>query len=1089
MASNFAFLKQRFPELSEFGEKAEHYVYSDPNACLLKLGMMGETIVNLCFGYDHIPYPQDNSAVERIRVLDREGLLTNDLVSILHSLRKERNKAAHENYGTVDTAKTLLKMTYGLCEWFMQTYGDWNYQNHPFTMPLPQAERLSGNRKEEIRRDEGILAQAEKRAEAHPQKVPVSARKAQSFVSASRYVKSEEETRYLIDEALRQAGWEADTQTIRYAKGVRPQKGHNTAIAEWPTGSDASYKGYADYALFIGTKLVGVIEAKAIHKDVSSVIDYQCKDYARHICDRSSEYQIGTFGKGGEFHVPFVFAANGRPYFEQDRMKSGIWFLDLRRADNTSRPLKGWMSPEGLSVLLASDIEKENQELSRLPYDFLTDPKGLSFRPYQLKAVEAAEKAVREGKRNILLAMATGTGKTRTILGMMYRFLKTNRFHRILYLVDRIDLGQQAEGVFQSVKLEDLMTLNKIYNVNGLEDKTVNRETRVQVATVNSMMNRILYDKGGEKPSVSDFDLIIVDEAHRGYILDKEMDEDEMLYRSQLDYQGKYRAVIEYFDAVKIGLTATPAFHTIKIFGNPVFTYSYREAVIEGYLVDHDAPHIIKTKLSTEGIHYKEGEAVTLLDRGTGQFTHIEDLKDEMDFDVDAFNRRVITESFNRTVLSEIAKDIDPEAPGKTLIFAANDEHADLIVNILKDIYSQTGVPNDAIMKITDKAGEGNQKKVREAVKRFKNEEFPSIAVTVDLLTTGIDVPEITNLVFLRRVKSRILFEQMLGRATRLCPAIHKTHFDIYDAVGVYGLFTKVINMNPVTANPKTTFHDLLEGLSVMEKEEQIKRQIDQILARVQRKKAIMDEEDHRHFEDLTGGVSVEDFIHTLETAPQPKAKETILSHESLFRMLDALHTKVPDIAVISDKEDQLLEHGRGYGNGVKPEDYLDEFAEYIRGNMNDMAALHIICTRPRDLTRESLLALLRTLDREGFTERQLNTAISQITNQNMVADIITLIRKYAIGSALISHEARIKNAVDKLRKAHTFTKQEENWLTRIENYLMNESVVSVRTFDEDSRFKSGGGFKRIDKIFNNQLESLIKELNTYLYDDGGRTA
>ena len=247
-------------------------------------------------------------------------------------------------------------------------------------------------------------------------------------------------------------------------------------------------------------------------------------------------------------------------------------------------------------------------------------------------------------------------------------------------------------------------------------------------------------------------------------------------------------------------------------------------------MVDHDAPHRLSTKLSAEGIHYKRGDTVVRYDPLTGEVTNSELLEDELDFDVDAFNRQVITEPFNRTVLAEIARDIDPDSPdvqGKTLIFAVNDDHADLIVKILKEIYTEKGVDNDAIMKITGSVGGGNKKKVQEAIKRFKNERFPSIVVTVDLLTTGIDVPEITALVFMRRVRSRILFEQMLGRATRLCPGIHKTHFEIYDPVGVYDSLDPVNTMKPVVVNPGATFQQLLDGLEVLEDERRANTLID----------------------------------------------------------------------------------------------------------------------------------------------------------------------------------------------------------------------------------------------------------------------
>lgn len=294
---------------------------------------------------------------------------------------------------------------------------------------------------------------------------------------------------------------------------------------------------------------------------------------------------------------------------------------------------------------------------------------------------------------------------------MIYRFVTTKRFKRILFLVDRTSLGEQAQDVFEEVKLEDLQTLDEIYNIKKLEDKEIDKETVIQVATVQSMVKRIMYNEGETMPAVTDYDLVIIDEAHRGYILDKEMGEDELLYRNQDDYVSKYKTVIEYFDAVKIALTATPALHTTEIFGKPVFNYSYREAVIDGYLVDHDVPHDIGTKLSTEGIHYNKGETVAIYDPVTGEITNSDEIEDELNFEIESFNRRVITESFNRTVLEEIARNINPEGDGKTLIYAVDDSHADLIVKILKEIYEGYGVDNNAIMKITGSVGGGNKKK------------------------------------------------------------------------------------------------------------------------------------------------------------------------------------------------------------------------------------------------------------------------------------------------------------------------------------------------------------------------------------------
>lgn len=862
--SNFDFLKEKFPVLANFGELAEKYLYSDSNSCLLKLGMIGETIVNLIFIYDRIDLPVDNTSANRIHTLYREGVVTSDLADILHGLRKIRNKAVHENYASVEDGKIFIQMAYSLTEWFMQTYGDWNYQNKPFEMPDKNVRLEIVDKEKEQTEEEKLIAEASKVA-AMALSVKKEERKSQAGKAMRQRVKSEAETRYLIDEQLRKVGWEVDTQKLRYSKGTRPEKGRNIAIAEWPTDSTVGKKGFADYALFIDERLVAIIEAKAIHNE------------------------------------------------------------------------------------------------------------------------------------------------------------------------------------------------------------------------------------GDTMPAVTDFDLVIIDEAHRGYILDKEMGEDELLYRDQIDYQSKYRSVVEYFDAIKIALTATPALQTTEIFGQPVYKYTYREAVIEGYLVDHDAPHQLTTKLSKEGIHYKKGDIVTRYDSITGEITNSELLDDELDFDVDKFNRQVITEPFNKAVLAEIARDIDPETPevqGKTLIYAVDDQHADLIVKILKEIYTETGVDNDAIMKITGSVGGGNKKKIEEAIQRFKNERYPSIVVTVDLLTTGIDVPEITTLVFMRRVKSRILFEQMLGRATRLCPEIHKTHFEIYDPVGVYDSLDEVNTMKPVVVNPTATFTQLLEGLEVLTDEKEVQNQINQIIAKLQRKKQNMSSKAMEHFISLSGGYKPTQFIANIQSCDSPsEAKKQLLACGELFKMLDQLKPNGGRSVVISKHEDELLEHTRGYGNGSKPEDYLDAFAAYVKTKMDEIAALNIVCTRPKELTRDSLKSLRLTLDREGFTTQQLNTAISQMTNQEITADIISLIRRYAIGSALISHEARIKRAIDKLKKAHNFSKQELNWIARMEKYLMEESVLNVTVFDEDGRFRSQGGFNKINKVFGDKLENIVFELNEYLYDDGGRTA
>lgn len=1086
MKSNFEFLNRYWPALAQIGAAAESYVYSDANACLYKLGMFGERLILEIFAFEHIKEPTiDNTHANRIRLLKREGLIPKKIDDILYALRKTRNDAVHAGADSVEDAKTLLSMTYNLAVWFMEVYGDWGYIAPAFVMPenvvQPDYESIIKEQEEKI---VALSKQVDAVSTAASSKT--SKERAEKGETASESMDlSEAETRYLIDEQFRKFGWEADTNNLRYSRGTRPQKGRNLAIAEWPTDSTVGKNGYADYALFVGLKLVGIVEAKKAAIDIPSVIDHQCKEYAKGIKAEHKDYVIGQWGA---YKVPFVFATNGRKYLKQIETKSGIWCLDLRSGANAPKALQGWISPQGLMEQLEKDIAAANAALQNTPFDLLRDPDGLNLRKYQISAIEAAEQAVIDGKQTVLLSMATGTGKTRTILGMIYRFIKSDRFKRVLFLVDRTALGEQAEDVFKEVKIEELMTLDSIYNIKGLDEKEIDKETKIHIATVQSLVKRILYPENDTMPSVTDYDLIVVDEAHRGYILDKEMSETEMLYRNQDDYISKYRTVIEYFDAVKIALTATPALHTTEIFGKPVFNYSYREAVIDGYLVDHDAPHNIRTKLRVEGINYQKGEQLAIYDPVTGEVLNSAELEDDMKFEIDTFNRQVITENFNRTVLEEIAWDFNPDGQGKTLIYAVDDNHADLIVKILKEIYAEGGVDNDTVMKITGSVAGGNKKKISEAIKRFKNESLPKIVVTVDLLTTGIDVPEITTLVFMRRIKSRILFEQMLGRATRLCPSIGKTHFEIYDPVGVYESLQDVSNMKPVVTNPSTSFEDLMKGLEVAATDEQLAYQIDLIVAKLQRKRRNVSKKALEQFVYLTGGKDLGVFAEHLNSSTIKEATAELLGHREAFSVLDKDKTHRKRPVVIDNHEDELIDHTRGYGEGQKPEDYLEAFREFINNNINAIAALRTVCTRPSELTRDALKSLKLELDRHDFTEKQLNSAWNEMTNQDIVADIIAFIRQQALGSTLISHEQRVKHAFAKLRVNHDFNKTQLDWLKRIEKVLLEESVLDEQIF-EVGAFKNAGGFTIIDRRFGGKLREIMTELNEYLYDDGGSVA
>lgn len=1075
MAGNFEFLHDRWEILSDLGEMAERNLFVDPNTSLIKLRMFGETLTKYICAMEEMVETKELTQVERLSQLKREDLISDDIVDYLHTLRKIGNKAVHESgYGSTREAQASTLLAFRLGVWFMQVYGDWNFQAPDYMGPVEQ-EDTAGNEEQLdqlARAYEDRMAQLQQELAALRQQQTnmthedKKKRHSKSKMAGSAFTLTEAETRLIIDEKLRQAGWEVDSQTLRYGLGTRPEKGRNLAIAEW-----ALKTGYADYALFCGLEFVGIVEAKRISRNVEADVA-QAKKYAMQVVRHGDEIIHGPWGN---YQVPFLFATNGRPYLEQLKHMSGIWFLDARKPTNHPRPLQAWYSPQGLRDLLKQDTERAAKNLQDETLDYL------KLRPYQEDAILAVEGAIENGQRSILLAMATGTGKTRMAIGLIYRLIKHNRFKRMLFLVDRSALGRQAEAAFKDSKLESYHSFTEIFELQTLDDKQPNPETKVQIATVQGMVKRIFYNESDEAeiPSVDQYDCVIVDEAHRGYTLDKEMSELELEFRDHEDYVSKYRKVLDYFDAFRIGLTATPALHTVEIFGRPVFHYSYREAVIDGYLIDHEPPMQFETQLKKHGIKWQVGEEVAVYDHSSG---HVEKelLQDEIHLEVTQFNKTVITENFNRVILEELTKYIDPESEGKTLIFAATDDHADMVVRIFKEELEKAygAVDDNAVLKIT-----GSIKDPLHAIKLFKNERLPSIVVTVDLLTTGVDIPSITNLVFLRRVRSRILYEQMLGRATRRCDEIGKDHFMIYDAVGIYETLKPYTDMKPVVTNPTISLDVLTSELAQLEDEEQGKPHKDQIIAKMQRKKRTWTQQDHADFKALSGGMSIEQLVDDLKNMSALQASADLQMKKSLIAFIDENRGRGHRI-YISEHEDKLISTSRGYGDADKPEDYLEGFHAFINENLNLIPALTVICTRPNDLTREELRKLRVELDQKGYSEKMLQAAWRDAKNEDIAADIISFIRQQALGDPLISHEERIEGAMKKIYDRKVWSKVQKDWLKRIEKQLLQESVLDPdpeKAFEVEP-FKSKGGYKQLNKIFDGEMDTIVSTINTALY-------
>lgn len=1066
--SNFQTTEEEYRQYAKLATSAESLIYSDPKSSVAVFGNFAEQLTREIMHLEGFG-DWNLKQIDRINELKYRGDYPPIVTKYLDDIRHIRNLADHDHQFIVSKKQALEvdKKAYIIWNYFLEVYSQDEVKE--YKTPIDQANifQLQQEQIEQLKKELEEAREAQKPIEVS--KELQAKRHKVSVQFAKKHQLTEAETRQLIDRQLQQAGWEADSENLNNWKyKTAPQKGHNMAIAEWvlPNGQRA------DYALFKGLEFYGIVEAKKWDQDIAGQMA-QPKEYSREVPFRSDYLLVDN--DMGEYKVPFIYTANGRPYLKQYKEKSGIWFWDARNPKESAYALEEFHHPEDLALKLTS----QNPELA--DKDLVDDQDFPKFadRDYQVEAIKSIEEAIKDGKKRVLLAMATGTGKTRTAIALMYRLLKHKRARRILYLVDRNSLGQQTADAIKDNKIGNL-SIASIYGVKELKDKLPDASTKIQIATVQGMIKRLFYnDDKEEKPSVGQYDFIIVDEAHRGYAEDKELSEKEYHFYDQNDYVSQYRRVVDYFDATAIGMTATPALQTTDIFGKPVYSYSYQQAVLDNYLVDHDAPTIIKTKLSQEGIHFKKGAEIDLFDQSSESIKS-EKLPDNMNFEVKDFNKRVITESFNRVVCDYLAQNcLNPNDPelGKTLIFAATDSHADMVVRLLKESFKNAGNPvdDDAIEKIT-----GSIRHPNNEIKLFKNEKNPNIAVTVDLLTTGVDVPEITNLVFLRRVQSRILYEQMLGRATRLCPEIHKSVFNIYDAVGIYDAMNKVTNMKPVVKNVSHDVHYFIDQKHQFEINDNFKQYQIDMTAAIDRKIKRMNDSKRKEFERLTEINSIDQWARDL---PRLNNQEFLKEWKN-FEQLDRLSTGSQK-QYISNEPDEYLGIERGYGQGnSNPEDYIESFNKFIKENVNEIPALQIVATRPKDLTYDELKKIKLELEKKGFKENDLQTAWKNANQVQTTADIISFIRQAAVGSELVDHNVRIHNAMQKVYGMADWNMVQKSWLKKIENQLLSSTVLgpNAETAFSSNYFKRQGGYKQMRKIFSDNADQIIYVLNENLY-------
>ncbi len=1149
--SNFEFLREHSPLFFQLASTAEQVFSADPNTTLLKLRQLGEALAQEIAARIGVEFDETTSQADLLFRISREIRLEPTVRQLFHTLRIEGNKAAHGFRTQHKEAMDGLRVARELAIWFHQSFSAAGpkFKPGPFLPPPDPSQHLRGLQVE-IEQLKARLLEANQQVETSQELAELLSKEREEYAALAEQMDAEarvfeqiateheaalkqqqtefeqrlktlqdqqasqpkavqaigeatrragaglalneELTRILIDQQLEEAGWLADSRELTYAKGARPEKGKNKAIAEWPTiGKQA-----ADYVLFAGLTPIAVVEAKRENVNVAGKIP-QAERYAagfKPTPDMRPAWEVEgrtiawPNAHEGHYQIPFAYSCNGRPYIKQLAEQSGTWFRDLRDPSNLSRALHAFHSPAGLLDRLTRSREAAEERLKQEGFAYL------ELRDYQIKGIQAVEEALAQSRARCLLAMATGTGKTRTVIGLMYRLLSAERFNRILFLVDRTALGQQAIDAFNEAPLEQNMPLSKVYNIAELGDMAAEAETRVQVTTVQAMVRRIF--QSDQPPPVDEFDCIIVDEAHRGYTLDQEMTEGELAVRDQAQYLSSYRRVLDYFDAVRIGLTATPARHTTEIFGKPIYTYSYREAVADDWLIDHEPPIRYETELSQKGIHFEKGEKVSAIDVRTGK-VELAELDDELNFEVEAFNRRVITEGFNKVICAQLAEELDPFGDEKALIFCATDLHADMVKRLLDDafkaVYGET-YNTEAVQKIT-----GASDKVDQLIRRYKNERYPTIAITVDLLTTGIDVPAICHLVFLRRVRSRILFEQMLGRATRRCDDIGKTVFRIYDPVDIYSALEEVSSMQPLVKDPDVTVAQLLQELTdprsfdapgsrpdtrhAHDALDDLNQKLMRLLRRAGKKAETRPDLKQKlaELEGLWGVAPAKLHQHLHALGPQ-QAGEFVRTHANLLNQLNEVAELLGSERrpVIYQGEDEFKSRTQSYGVSERPADYLESFNDFIRKQLNQSAALAVVVNRPKDLTREHLREVRLLLDQHGYTEAKLKTAWRNQTNQEIAASIIGYIRQAALGEALRPFDQRVHEAMQKIYAMRSWSTVQRKWLERLAKQLTHEVVIDGEFVNR--AFATDGGAKQLDKVLGQQLEPVLHELADALW-------
>jgi type I restriction enzyme R subunit len=706
----------------------------------------------------------------------------------------------------------------------------------------------------------------------------------------------------------------------------------------------------------------------------------------------------------------------------------------------------------------------------------------------------------------MLVAMATGTGKTFTTVNQIYRLMKSGVAKRVLFLVDRRALAAQAVRAFASFDAEPGLKFNQVYEVysqrfhredfegdEGFDPKVLpasylldpkGQHTFVYVSTIQRMTINLfgrgaVFASGDEETDddaeqldvpIHAFDVVIADECHRGYTSSE---------------VAIWRKTLDHFDAVKIGLTATPAAHTTSYFKDVVYRYEYERAVREGFLVDYDVV-AVKSSVRMNGVFLKEGEEVGLIDRETGA-KQMDLLEDERLFPTTELEEKVTSPDSNRKILQEVRRyaEAHEERFGrfpKTLIFGVNDlphtSHADQLVDLARDVF---GKGDAFVQKITGRVDRPLQR-----IREFRNRLDPGVAVTVDMLSTGVDIPDLEFIVFLRSVKSRILFEQMLGRGTRKGERFpDKSHFVVFDCFDgtlfEYFRSTTAITAEPPEREVRTIAQVIEDVWNNRDREYNVRC----LVKRLQRIDKEMSGEAREMFAAFLKDGNLAGFARELPNALRNDFTGVmVLLRDPRFQDLLAKYPRPKRTFLVAHGTEDtvssawLVRDAEGWE--YKPEDYLTAFARFVRENPAQIDAIRILLDRPQEWSTDALTELQNKLATtpERFTLENLQK-VHELHYHKALVDIISMVKRAAKeDQPLYTAEERVARAFEKITAGRTFTAEQEQWLTRISEHLVQNLSISQDDFETLYIFTRAGGWGRANRAFDGTLSSLLKEMN-----------